>query len=168
MSTSVAISSFPSPFGTIWLASAAEGLCGLLLRGSRGVLEMRVRARMGDLRFQVDHLANSEPVQQLKEYFRGERKQFQLPLDLRGTPFQRKVWNALQEIPYGETRAYAEIAVVVGNPRAVRAVGHANGRNPIPIIVPCHRVIRTNGSLGGYGGGLDVKESLLALEARNK
>jgi O-6-methylguanine DNA methyltransferase len=112
-------------------------------------------------------MAHEETVLQLQEYFRGERKQFQMTLDLRGTPFQQRVWKALREIPYGETRSYGEIAVAVGNPHAVRAVGQANGKNPIPIIVPCHRVIQSDGKLGGFGGGLDLKEILLALEARH-
>ncbi|MNI75356.1 Methylated-DNA--protein-cysteine methyltransferase [compost metagenome] len=102
--------------------------------------------------------------QQLKEYFAGERRQFDLRLDLQGSEFQRKVWNALLTIPYVETASYKDIAEMIGQPKAVRAVGGANNKNPIPIIVPCHRVIGSNGSLVGYGGGLSIKESLLSLE----
>ncbi len=104
-------------------------------------------------------------IQQLAEYFAGERKQFDVPLALRGTPFQLEVWRALQRIPYGETRTYADIARAIGRPTATRAVGGANGANPIPIIIPCHRVIGSNGGLTGFGGGIDVKRRLLDLEA---
>jgi len=101
---------------------------------------------------------------QLDEYFAGERKDFELPLNPAGTEFQMKVWEALKEIPYGETRSYQQIGVQIGCPKASRAVGHANNRNPISIIIPCHRVIGANGKLTGYGGGIDIKEELLALE----
>jgi methylated-DNA-[protein]-cysteine S-methyltransferase len=101
---------------------------------------------------------------QLEEYFSGKRKKFSLPLDMRGTEFQMDVWRALQNIPYGETRSYKEIAEQVNRPKAVRAVGMANHRNPISIIVPCHRVIGRDGSLTGYGGGLPLKRYLLELE----
>lgn len=103
---------------------------------------------------------------QLGEYFRGERKEFSLPIFYEGTAFQKKVWQALQKIPYGETKSYQEIAKALGNKNSVRAVGGANHNNPISIIVPCHRVIGKNGSLVGYGGGLDVKEYLLDLEEK--
>ena len=105
--------------------------------------------------------------QQLTEYFAGERREFDLPLKLSGTEFQMSVLHALQQIPYGETTSYADIAERIGRPRAVRAVGAANGRNPIPIIVPCHRVIGSHGDLTGFGGGLDTKEALLRLEAEH-
>ncbi len=101
---------------------------------------------------------------QLEEYFAGRRRQFQLPLLLEGSPFQMRVWHALQEIPYGETRSYAELARAIGAPRAARAVGAANGANPIAILVPCHRVIRSGGEPGGYGGGRQIKQFLLDLE----
>jgi len=101
---------------------------------------------------------------QLEEYFSGKRKTFDLPLSPHGTTFQLKVWNELRKIPYGKTRSYGEIAVKAGNPKASRAVGMANNRNPIVIIIPCHRVIGSNGSLTGFGGGLDLKQKLLELE----
>jgi methylated-DNA-[protein]-cysteine S-methyltransferase len=107
-----------------------------------------------------------EGKKQLEEYFDGKRQEFSLPLHLEGTTFQKKVWQALQEIPYGATKSYQEVAVNVGNKNSVRAVGGANHHNPISIIVPCHRVIGKNGTLVGYGGGLDVKAFLLGLEAR--
>jgi methylated-DNA-[protein]-cysteine S-methyltransferase len=103
---------------------------------------------------------------QVKEYFEGKRKQFNLPLAMRGTEFQVAVWQALQKIPYGETRSYKEIAASIGRPKAIRAVGMANNRNPISIIVPCHRVIGHDGKLVGYGGGLPLKEYLLELERK--
>jgi O-6-methylguanine DNA methyltransferase len=101
---------------------------------------------------------------QLKEYFNLKRKKFYVPLDIEGTEFQKKVWNALQKIPYGKTATYKDIAEAIGNVKAVRAVGRANGKNPLPIIIPCHRVIEHSGKLGGYSGGLGIKEKLLELE----
>lgn len=113
-----------------------------------------------------DDGAFAEATTQLRAYFAGELKAFDLPLAPRGTEFQRSVWSALLEIPYGQTTTYSTIAERIRRPAAVRAVGAANGANPIPIIIPCHRVIGANGSLTGFGGGLDVKRQLLALEAR--
>jgi len=104
-------------------------------------------------------------AKQLDEYFSGKRKEFDLPLRFEGTDFQKKVWNALLTIPYGETRSYGQIAAQIGNPKASRAVGMANNRNPVSIICPCHRVIGADGSLTGYGGGLKTKKYLLKLEA---
>lgn len=103
-------------------------------------------------------------ARELTEYFAGKRREFTFPLDLRGTPFQLKCWRALLRIPYGETRSYADIARAVGKPQAFRAVGMANNRNPLAIVVPCHRVVASDGTLCGYGGGLEVKRKLLELE----
>jgi methylated-DNA-[protein]-cysteine S-methyltransferase len=118
-----------------------------------------------------DWIYNEKPFavarQQLNEYFAGERKDFDLPLRLNGTEFQLSVLHALQKIPYGETTSYSDIAERIGRPKAMRAVGAANGRNPIPIIVPCHRVIGSHGDLTGFGGGLNTKEALLRLEAEH-
>jgi len=111
------------------------------------------------------HPVLRETMRQLEEYFAGRRQTFELELEFRGTDFQRSVWAALRTIPYGETRTYGQIAGQIGNPTAVRAVGAANGRNPISIIAPCHRVIGMSGELTGFGGGLDAKAHLLALEA---
>lgn len=108
----------------------------------------------------------AEAVRQLREYFSGRRQDFDLPLALQGTDFQRKVWRKLQEIPYGETISYGELAKRVGSPKASRAVGSANGKNRIPIVIPCHRVIAGDGGLGGFGGGLTTKEKLLAIEGK--
>jgi len=110
--------------------------------------------------------AVAEAIRQLREYFAGGRTGFDLPLAPKGTEFQRAVWRQLQDIPYGETISYGELARRVGNPKAARAVGSANGANPLPIVIPCHRVIAGDGSIGGFGGGLPTKEILLALEQR--
>lgn len=104
---------------------------------------------------------------QLKEYFTGSRKNFDLPLAPQGTEFQKKVWKALLDIPYGETRSYKQVAEAIGNPQACRAVGMANNKNPVAVIIPCHRVIGANGKMVGYGGGLNIKTRLLQLEAEN-
>lgn len=101
---------------------------------------------------------------QLKEYFEGKRKEFNVPIEAKGTEFQNKVWKALLDIPYGETRSYKDIAIAIGNEKACRAIGMANNKNPISIIIPCHRVVGSNGKLIGYGGGLDKKEKLLNIE----
>jgi len=105
-----------------------------------------------------------EAEKQLRAYFAGVLRQFDLPLDLAGTPFQQRVWQELLKIPYGETRSYGQVARDMGAPAAIRAVGAANGANPVPIVVPCHRVVGANGKLTGYGGGLPLKQRLLALE----
>lgn len=144
----------------------------LLLAGEDGALSMigfpkgsMRRAPEADWIFNERQLADA--IQQLREYFSGERRDFDLPLKLGGTEFQVSVLEALQGIPYGETTSYGEIAKRIGRPKAVRAVGAANGRNPIPIVVPCHRVIGSTGDLTGFGGGLDTKEALLRLEAEH-
>lgn len=113
-----------------------------------------------------DPARTAELRRQLAEYFAGERRDFDLPLSPEGTPFERSVWEELRRIPFGETRSYGEIAQAIGRPGAARAVGRANGANPIPIVVPCHRVIGSNGSLTGFGGGLEAKSRLLEIEGR--
>jgi methylated-DNA-[protein]-cysteine S-methyltransferase len=144
----------------------------LLLAGEADSLEM-IGFPKGAMRRdpEPDWIYKEEPFekarQQLGEYFAGERNNFDLPLSLAGTEFQVSVLEALLQIPYGETTSYGAIAKEIGRPKAVRAVGAANGRNPIPIIVPCHRVIGSSGDLTGFGGGLDTKEALLRLEAEN-
>jgi methylated-DNA-[protein]-cysteine S-methyltransferase len=149
---------FDSPVGTLLLAGSSAGL-KLVSFGAGS------RARSVDPDWQVDNAAFVEVVDQLQSYFAGERKNFALDLVLEGTDFQKKVWTALQEIPYGETISYKKLAEAVGRPKAVRAVGAANGANPIPIIIPCHRVIGNDGSLTGFGGGLPLKKQLLELES---
>ncbi len=148
---------------------AAEGVMLRVSAGEAGVrsIEINPRRPSAGTRNDANPLLASA-VSQLREYFAGQRQRFELPLDPQGTDFQRKVWKALEEIPYGETRNYREIAEAVGTPRAVRAVGAANGRNPLPILVPCHRVIGADGKLVGYAGGLQVKRILLELEGRGQ
>jgi methylated-DNA-[protein]-cysteine S-methyltransferase len=114
--------------------------------------------------WQRDDSAFDDVATQLRDYFAGQRRQFDLPLAPAGTPFQQSVWNVLRTIPYGATRSYLDVANAIGKPAACRAVGAANGANPLPIVVPCHRVIGANGSLTGFGGGIEVKKRLLALE----
>lgn len=144
----------------------------LLLAGEDDALSM-IGFPKGSMRRdpEPDWIYNEKPLtkarQQLEEYFAGTRKDFDLPLNINGTEFQVSVLEALRNIPYGETVSYGEIARRIGRPKAVRAVGAANGRNPIPIVVPCHRVIGSSGDLTGFGGGLDTKEALLRLEAEN-
>ena len=148
-----------SPVGPLLLCASPDGLTGIFMDGDRHA----PRAPASDWVRDPGQLA--PVVTQLREYFAGTRRVFDLPLDLRGTPFQRAVWQALCAIPHGTTISYAELARRVGRPAAVRAVGQANGRNPVAIVVPCHRVIGANGTLTGYGGGLANKRVLLALEA---
>ncbi len=144
----------------------------LLLAGDESTLNL-IGFPKGKMRHdpQPDWIFNEKPFaaarQQLAEYFAGERKDFDLPLQLSGTEFQVQVLEELQRIPYGETTSYGDIATRIGRPKAVRAVGAANGRNPLPIVIPCHRVIGSSGDLTGFGGGLDLKEALLRLEAEN-
>jgi methylated-DNA-[protein]-cysteine S-methyltransferase len=123
------------------------------------------RVRLGSLVEDVEHPILCLAEQQLGEYFAGARKSFDLPLDFAGTPFQKKVWSELLNIPFGQTRTYGQIANSIGKPRAFRAVGAANGKNPISIVAPCHRVIGKDGSLTGFAGGLEAKECLLGIEA---
>ncbi len=119
----------------------------------------------GATRFSASNGVLKHAATQLREFFAGKRRTFDLPLRPKGTPFQLSVWEQLRTIPYGETRSYADVARAIGREAAVRAVGAANGANPIPIVIPCHRVIGSNGSLTGFGGGIDVKRRLLELEA---
>jgi O-6-methylguanine DNA methyltransferase len=156
----------PAPGLVLHLAATDRGICGLSFVEST----LQFLAEMARATGIEEWDRDSDPVlghaaAQLDEYFTARRRAFQLPLDLRGTPFQQKVWNALLEIPYGETRSYAELARSIGAPKAYRAVGAANGANPIAIIIPCHRVISSGGGLGGYGGGVPLKRRLLALES---
>jgi methylated-DNA-[protein]-cysteine S-methyltransferase len=145
-----------SPVGTLHLAAGEAGLTHLLFaRESSRALPRSGAPGSPLLR---------EALAQLEAYFAGERREFDLPLAPEGTPFQLATWQALREIPYGTTLSYGELARRIGKPRAVRAVGAANSRNPISIIVPCHRVIGSDGTLTGYGGGLEVKRRLLELE----
>jgi len=150
--------SVDSPVGELLLLGDGAALRGLYMQdGSRP-------ARISD-GWERDAAPFAAVAAQLAEYFAGRRIAFDVPLDMRGTPFERRVWRALQDIPYGETVSYGEIARTVGEPTAARAVGLANGRNPVSIIVPCHRVVGAGGALTGYGGGLERKRLLLDLES---
>jgi len=147
----------PSPIGPLTILASEVGIAGIHMEEHRHFSPP------------TETTAPASPyldlaVRQVAEYFAGTRTTFDLPLDPAGTPFQRAVWSALSTIPHGETRSYAQIAAQIGNPKGVRAVGLANGRNPISIVVPCHRVIGKNGTLTGYGGGLERKRFLLDLE----
>lgn len=133
----------------------------------RDAAQMRAQLARAGARAVDDSERTRAVREQLRDYFGGRRTDFDLPLAPRGTPFQQTVWRALARIPFGETRTYADIARAVGKPRAARAVGRATGANPIPIVIPCHRVVGSDGSLVGFGGGLDVKEILLAHEGRS-
>jgi methylated-DNA-[protein]-cysteine S-methyltransferase len=146
-----------SPIGVLTLAADEDGLCGIEFPPPRAsMLVETARAHRNGVLL--------ETREQLAEYFAGTRRAFDLPLAPHGTEFQRAVWAMLPRIPYGETRTYGDIARRIGRPDAVRAVGAANGRNPIPIVLPCHRVIGADGSLTGFGGGLPTKAFLLRLE----
>jgi O-6-methylguanine DNA methyltransferase len=162
-----------SSVGQLFLAASQRGLVALEF-DTRLPSQQTIRPNPRDLRaerqqgsaVQIEEsgAAMRAYVRELEEYFAGERRQFSFPLDLRGTDFQLACWRALLAIPYGETRTYGDIARAVGRPQGFRAVGMANNRNPVAIVVPCHRVIASDGTLCGYGGGLDVKRKLLELE----
>ncbi|MEV5882048.1 methylated-DNA--[protein]-cysteine S-methyltransferase [Streptomyces sp. NPDC052020] len=158
-----------SPYGPLTLVADDGVLCGLYMTDHRHrppeeTFGTRVPARERGRAAGRDAHSFAAVEEQLQAYFTGELREFSLPLSLAGTPFQRRVWDQLNRIPYGETRTYGELAHALGVPSASRAVGLANGRNPVSIIVPCHRVIGANGSLTGYGGGLDRKRRLLDFE----
>jgi methylated-DNA-[protein]-cysteine S-methyltransferase len=145
------VHSVETPIGTLWLARDDAGLSGISFTGTG-------RARSTDPLL-------LEAAEQLDAYFAGQRERFDLPLSLRGTDFQRRVWAIVASIPYGTATTYGALADALGRPTAWRAVGAANGRNPLPIVIPCHRVVGVSGALTGYGGGLERKRALLALEA---
>jgi methylated-DNA-[protein]-cysteine S-methyltransferase len=149
----------PSPVGTLKLVASDKGLAAILWENDRPG-----RVPLAPLQENKTHPALLEAERQLNDYFNGKRRTFSLPLDFTGTAFQKKVWQALLAIPFGETRSYAEIAAHIGHPKAARAVGAANGKNPISIIAPCHRVIGSNGKLTGFAGGLAAKAYLLSIE----
>ncbi len=149
-----------SPVGLLKLVATNDGLVAVLWEN-----ENPNRVRLAELIENTQHPILLETQKQLNEYFAGQRQIFDLPLDFEGTEFQQKVWQALLTIPFGETRSYKQIAEQIGNVKAVRAVGAANGKNPISIIAPCHRVVGANGKLVGFAGGLENKDVLLKLEA---
>lgn len=148
---------FESPVGLLYLEMTGDKLSGLRFAGRAGKIDPGEGWKEVKGPFK-------ETIRQLKSYFRGDLKRFDVPLKLEGTDFQRAAWKELRKIPYGKTITYGEQARRIGNPKASRAIGGANGANPVAIIVPCHRVIGSNGKLTGFGGGLGVKDKLLALE----
>ncbi len=152
-----------SPVGTLTLIASERGLAAILWED-----DDPERVPQKPLERDETHPLLIETERQLTQYFAGELKTFSVPLDFAGTDFQKKVWTALTTIPFGETRSYGEIAQQIGSPKAVRAVGAANGRNPISIIAPCHRVIGANGKLTGFAGGLKAKAFLLGIESDGK
>lgn len=150
----------PSPLGTLLLAATDQGLCGLYFE------EHKYFSGPGEWMRSDAHPHLRQAAKELDEYFAGRRTRFDVPLDLRGTPFQQSVWEALQSLSFGDTSTYLAIATRIANPKAVRATGTAIGRNPVSIIVPCHRVLGVSGALSGYAGGLERKRYLLALEGK--
>lgn len=144
--------------GNVYLVASENGLRGVFLDKQSVEMVKKPLSKTGPGK------VLSQAICEVEEYFKGERKKFTVPLDLQGTPFQVKVWKELLKIPFGKTCSYKDIAVKIKNPKAVRAVGGANGKNPVCIVVPCHRVIAADGTLGGYSGGLHIKKKLLALE----
>jgi methylated-DNA-[protein]-cysteine S-methyltransferase len=150
-----------SPLGPLLLAANSDGLRRVGFENSK-------RFSIPPVGWTQNRKIFREVIRQLNEYFAGDLKEFDLPLAPEGTPFQVSVWSALRTIPYGETISYAQLAKRIGNPKAVRAVGRANGANPLPIIIPCHRVIGSDGDLTGFGGGLPIKIKLLAIESPQK
>lgn len=156
---------FDSPMGTMRLASTERGLAYLALpRQSGRGFDGWLRRHAPGARCKEAFAPNRAAIAQIRDFLAGKLHEFDLPLDVRATPFQQSVYEALLAIPYGETRSYADVARSIGQPTAVRAVGSANGANPIPLVVPCHRVVQSGGKLGGYGGGLRLKKRLLAME----
>jgi methylated-DNA-[protein]-cysteine S-methyltransferase len=151
---------FDSPIGPLLIAGDAHAIAQILFAKDG----KPVRPEVGWIESAAGPVG--EAIRQLREYFAGRRREFDLPLSPQGTEFQKSVWRRLQEIPYGATISYGELAKRVGNANASRAVGAANGKNPLPIVVPCHRVIGANGKLVGFGGGLPVKQALLEIEAQ--
>ncbi|GAA0377257.1 methylated-DNA--[protein]-cysteine S-methyltransferase [Bacillus horti] len=162
-------SEMESPIGLLTLVRSKSGLCKIEF--GAGETALRTIERWCKRHFLVDQLQKDdlalfEIKQQLEQYFLGKRLSFEGELDVQGTAFQKLVWTVLQRIPYGELWSYKQVAQEMGSPKAVRAVGGANNKNPLPIVIPCHRVVGSNGALVGYGGGLSIKEKLIAIEER--
>lgn len=153
----------PSPWGPLRLLATEQGLCRVVLPGEGGLERWMARFLPGAVAVEGAPVLQ-QAAAQLQRYLGGEIRAFDLPLDLRGTPFQQAVWRTLTTIPHGHVWSYSQVAAAIGRPRAARAVGAANGANPLPIIIPCHRVIQAGGRLGGYGGGPAMKRALLRLE----
>jgi methylated-DNA-[protein]-cysteine S-methyltransferase len=157
------VSTLNSPIGTLYLASSDQGVLCIGLSGKENFLK-ELKKQIPGMELKENISKNKLLIKQLKEYFSGARKEFDLPLYMMGTEFHKLVWRQLCQVPFGQTASYKEIAEKIGRPKAMRAVGQANHRNPIPIIIPCHRIIGANGHLVGFGGGLDMKRFLLSHE----
>ncbi len=163
----VAFDILSTPIGELVLAASEKGLLRILFpKSDHRDPALRLLDWYGEADAELVHDPNrcGDITDQLREYFGGERKVFSLRLDQHGTDFQMAVWDAVSNVPFGETRSYGEIARIIGKPNAMRAVGAANGANPIPIVIPCHRIVGADGSLTGFGGGIDVKKKLLDFE----
>jgi O-6-methylguanine DNA methyltransferase len=158
-----------TPIGPLHLFSSSQGLVKLTLpTESRREAETYLQRVLGAVTIHEDTAIHQQALNELAAYFAGTGRAFSVPLDPHGTPFQRLAWDAVAAVPYGETRSYKAIAQAIGRPAAFRAVGAANGANPLPLIIPCHRLVGSNGNLIKYGGGLEVKRRLLAMEQRNR
>jgi len=168
MQDAIVWASMRSHLGVIRVATTPRGVCKITLGKETAEDFLRwLERHVGSAPRKPERSALvALALNQIAEYLQGQRHEFDLPLDLRGTEFQRRVWAAVASIPYGQTRTYAQVAQIIGQFKAVRAVGAANGANPLPLVVPCHRVLGSDGSLTGYGGGLDVKRKLLEMEKR--
>lgn len=160
-----------SPIGPLTIVCTSKGVCRIEY-GTEDETMANIHVWVKKHFLKSEMIRDDEQVipvaRQLREYFNGQRLDFDVPVDLHGTPFQKKVWETLREIPHGETRTYKEVAQAMNAGKAVRAIGNANNKNPLPIVIPCHRVIGSNGSLVGYGGGLDKKQFLLEIEKSHK
>jgi O-6-methylguanine DNA methyltransferase len=162
----LAVGSFDTPIGVLWVACSAQGVCKLVFprEGAKSALDRWLGTHLPRHESTTSSALLEQTSAELGEYFAGTRHAFTVPLDLRGQPFQRSVWHALTTIPYGHTVSYGELARTLATPKAARAVGAACGANPVPVIAPCHRVLGSDGSLHGFGGGLPLKAWLLRHE----
>jgi len=164
----ISYSVFSSALGTILVAATARGLCSVKVGDDAREVKRLLASEFSAAELHEEPAALRELRERILSFLKGDTDLDRIPVDIRGTVFQRRVWEALRRIPFGETRSYAEIARAVGVPRAVRAVGSACGANPVALVIPCHRVLRSDGSLGGYGWGLPRKQRLLAIEKRSR
>ncbi len=162
----ITYTTFPSPLGCILLASTGQGLCSVKLGDRPEALARMLAAEFSEAELTEDHRAMKDAKERVEDFLAGDATLTRLPLDIRGTVFQQRVWAELRQIPRGETRTYKQIAAAIGAPKAVRAVGSACGANPVALVIPCHRALRTDGGLGGYAWGIKRKSALLQLEAK--
>jgi len=163
------IGSVPTPWGKVYYAVSEKGAVAITTPGQKMADLEDLFKSLGLAQTMEEDSSNLHQVgSELLEYFRGERQNFTFPLDEVGTDFQLKVWQALRQVPYGEVRSYKEIAMAIGKPKACRAIGQANAKNPLPIVTPCHRICAADGGLGGFAGGLECKQQLLDFERVHK